>query len=250
MTINTVESPNWHVDIMVTLMSLDPNLQLAIEAVIGRDRFTRMFQIRTSMDDFDPADYGTGRHAIIVDFGYHGIPDFPFHKLERLKDRKPTIQIIGLIDNDNTELRELMSYQVFDAVLLKHEIGPCPHLVIQACFQTQKVLVTDSVWSSLALSEADYVRIPSVKDWSEQLRAAEPKLSDKQIKIFVLRVFSGLDPIDIVNELSIARNTLKDYNGKLFELLEEDDITRSERTLKLFEFVSGIWWYERFADHI
>lgn len=261
--INNDNPYNFVSDLWVTVVSPDPLFQLAHQGLIGRDRFTRIHQIydglnllisdlETDAFHMSPSD----PHVVIIDCGYLGVSHSLISSLELLRDYRPHVKTVAYVDTDNWDNHKhffdnLDDLDCLDSLFLKHELGPCSHLVAQACYQTEKFLTNNTIFRHIKAhgTRRMCVPLPSVQKWERDM-AKLARLTQRQTEVFVLRAFAGLDNSDIIDELVITESTVKRHLGKIFESLNASKVMPSEKTYAVFRELSEWWWRERFLPFL
>lgn len=246
-------------DVWVTIVSPDPLFQLANQGLVGRDRFTRIDQIYDEiaplMSDLE-AEMShmlpNNPHVVIIDCGYLGVSNSLISQLALLRDYRPHVKTVAYVDSDNWDTHKhffdsLDDLDCLDSLYLKHELGPCTHLVAQACYQTEKFLTTETIYRHIKThgTRRKCAPLPSVQKWEHDMSKLA-RLTQKQTEIFVLRAFAGLDNPDMADELVITESTVKKHLGNIFASLNASGVNKSEKTYAVFRELSEWWWDERF----
>jgi hypothetical protein len=258
MTIEVENAYDFIENVTVTLVSPDPFFLTGNQALIGRDRFSRVDMIYENVAHIDTKRLSEQAYpVVIVDYGYTGAGAHDMHEISKLHARYPDLKIIGYVDEDNThdDVVTLLNQDYLDALLYKHEVGPTTHLIIQAVYRTSHIVASKSMQHRDFIDPVYWDKFYFLSlstPWDSEL-STEVGLTEDQAQVFVLRVISGLDRPDIMHELDLGNREYTNHVTNIRAILElgnEDRDQGANITLLLFSELSKHWWVMRIAPDI
>lgn len=226
-------------DITVTIASRDPFFLFGARALLGRDRYARIYAVAPSIPAMRVHLEGALHPVRIVlcDLDSLAADRRLFDDLRAFVVERPGTCVVCLAEGCVAQaVAELEDVHVH-GVLAKHDLGYCLHLAVRAVAHTGVTLITDSVRALLTpgsiLHATGRVIGPDVH---------HPGLSPRVSEIILWRIIIGLDNPDIQDELLLGNDTIREYVSKAYHALG------ASSEIDAFEALSEWWWATRFQQ--
>ncbi len=231
----------WGKDIAVAVISRDPFFLFTTRALLGRDRRTRIFDTAPSIlalqADLEKSPHTLG--VIVCDLDtFNGKPAI-YTDLPNLVGSHPGTKVLCLAEGNLNQIVAQVEDVPLSALLAKHDLGFCLHLVVRAIVDEEVTLVTKDIRALLTpgcrLRKVGRTIRPEKK---------HPNLTPRIEEIVMWRIFIGLDNPDIQDELLLGQDTIREYVSKAYKALG----ARNE--IEAFDALSHWWWVTRFSPAI
>jgi DNA-binding NarL/FixJ family response regulator len=236
-------------DIRVGVASQDPFFLFGVQALLGRDRHTRLLARGKSLAALGKTIEDRQRilDAILLDFD--SVPDTSSVRgeLHQLTELPSVPRVLCIVEGALSAMPADIGNYPLHALLSKRDIGYAVHLSIRSVVEYDTVLLTPR--TAQRLSRSCYLRTNGDIIRQEH---RHPELTERLYEVAKLRLVLGLDNQDIADELLLKPITVRGYVSRIYKRLgvEEPDVEEEDeetsRELEAFEELSNWWWVDRF----
>jgi len=226
-------------NIRVAVVSDDPFFLLAVRALLGRDRHTRIISTAATLSELEAARTAMAGHVdvIVCDIDALVQREEFFDELRRFVSGLAAGRVMGLARGSLEHVVLRTDDIPMAALLCKAELGFCLHLAVRAISQYDVVLITERVKPLLERGSYLHTHAHTLGP-----HRPHPDLSARREEVAMLRVFVGLDNPDISDELSLSEGVVREYISDIYTALGADG------ELDVFEALSEWWWTTRFLQ--
>lgn len=230
-------------DIKAGVVSQDPFFLLGIQALLGKDRSTRLLGTAESLAAMRETSGDISRRldAIVLDVDSVSSPRSLDREWRQLAESGSRPKVLWITGSAHSLLPTKIEDSSPDAILSRRDIGYAVHLAIRAVSERDVVLLTARVERRLRRS----CGLPRDAKIIRQERK-HPALTDRLYEVAKLRAVVGLDNKDIADELRLEPITVRGYVSKIYKRLGVENVREADRELAAFEELSRWWWVDRF----